>query len=353
MRDHIRVLVLGAGSMGRAMVRLLLEKEGVKLVGVWARAGSRTGMDIGELCGFERPVGLAVESNLGNVLRHGRPDVAIQATCSELSAVWPQIQLLLEKGVNVISIAEEMTYPYYRSAAIAGEMDALARAHDSVVLGAGINPGFVLDLLIVALSGVCARVDSIHAARINDLSPYGATVLRAQGVGLSPAAFAQGLRDGTVVGHIGFPESMHLIASALGWTIDRIEQSREPIIATARHETPTGLVEPGQVAGCRHRAWAYRADEVIISFNHPQLIGPEIEGMRTEDRIEIRGAPDVRLAGSPEIPGGDGTAALAVNMIPRVLTASPGLRTMVELPVPSAVHGDMRRWVHPREAGRA
>ena len=71
-------------------------------------------------------------------------------------------------------------------------------------------------------------------------------------------------------------------------------------------------------------------------------------GTATGDMIEIRGEPDVRLAGSPEIAGGAGTAAIAVNMIPRVLSAAPGLRTMVELPAPAALHADIRRFIAPR-----
>jgi 4-hydroxy-tetrahydrodipicolinate reductase len=37
--------------------------------------------------------------------------------------------------------------------------------------------------------------------------------------------------------------------------------------------------------------------------------------------------------------------AIAVNMIPRVLNAAPGLYTMADLPVPAAMLGDARRFV--------
>lgn len=345
MRDLIRVLVVGAGNMGRAILRVLLEKEGLEVVGVCDRDASLVGRDAGVLCGADRKLGVAVAGDLGATITATRPDVAIQATCSSLCDAWPDIRSLLESGVHVISIAEEMTYPRYRSAALAEEMHELASANGVVALGTGINPGFLLDLLIVTLTGICTQVDRISATRINDLSPYGRTVLRAQGVGLSPDAFEHGIRSGTVTGHIGFPESMHLIGAALGWSIDRIEQSREPIVATQRLETETVVVQAGQIAGCRHRASAHRGDEVVISFDHPQLIRPELAGIETEDRIVIQGVPRVQLSGSPEIAGGQGTAAIAVNMIPRVLSARPGLRTMVELPVPSALEADARRFV--------
>jgi 4-hydroxy-tetrahydrodipicolinate reductase len=98
-------------------------------------------------------------------------------------------------------------------------------------------------------------------------------------------------------------------------------------------------VAPGNVAGCRHTAIAYRGGLPVISLIHPQQIHPETEGVETGDRIEITGTPNVSLAGSPEIPGGQGTVALAVNMIPRVMAAAPGLYSMADLPVPAAMLG--------------
>jgi 4-hydroxy-tetrahydrodipicolinate reductase len=194
---------------------------------------------------------------------------------------------------------------------------------------------------VVALTGVCARVDSIRATRVNDLSPYGPTVLRTQGVGLSPEAFAAGLADGSVVGHVGFPESVGMIAAALGWEVERVDQRREPIVARTRRTTPFVTVEPGMVAGCHHTAVGWVAGRPAVELVHPQQVCPEEEGLATGDTIEIRGVPDVRLAGSPEIPGGLATAALAVNMVPRVLAAPPGLTSMAHLPVPAAVAGEV------------
>jgi 4-hydroxy-tetrahydrodipicolinate reductase len=162
-------------------------------------------------------------------------------------------------------------------------------------------------------------------------------------VGLSPEAFRDGLRDGTLAGHVGFPESMRLIADSVGWELERIDEQREPIIARVRRETPAVAVEPGQVAGCLHTAVAYRSGQPAITLVHPQQVLPGLEGTQTGDSIEIRGTPDVRLAGSPEIPGGIGTMALAVNMIPRILTATAGLHTVADLPAPAAILGDARR----------
>ncbi len=350
--DVIRVLVLGTGQMGSGIVRLVLEKEGLEFAGAYARRASRAGRDVGQVIGLERDLGIRVGSNLGELIEQARPHVALQATCSGIDAAMAEIALLVRHGVSVISIAEQMAYPACSSPAFAEEIHWSAVANGVAVVGTGINPGFVLDLLIITLSAVCADIRSISARRVNDLSPYGPTVLASQGVGLSPEAFAEGLEAGTVVGHIGFPESIHLIAAAVGWDIERIDETREAIIAGVVRETPFVTVQPGQVAGCLHSAVAYRRGEPVITLRHPQQVHPQLEGVETGDRIEIRGTPDVCLAGSPEIPGGQATCALAVNMIPRILTAAPGLHTMADLPVPAAMLGDARRLLRERQGDR-
>jgi 4-hydroxy-tetrahydrodipicolinate reductase len=342
MRDPIRILVLGTGQMGSGIARLVHRKDGLRLVGAYARRAGRAGIDLGRAIGLDRELGLSISSDLGTLIEETRPEVAIQATCSTVDDALDEVTSCVRRGVHVISIAEEMTFPEYRAPQTAVEIDRLAATHNVSVLGTGVNPGFVLDLLVVVLSGVCADVRSISATRINDLSSYGPTVLAKQGVGLAPEAFRAGLADGSVVGHIGFPESIHMIGRALGWRIARIEEQREPIVAHVRRATPFVTVEPGHVAGCRHTAVGYMGGEPVITLTHPQQIQPQLEGVETGDTIEIRGTPHVRLAGSPEIPGGIATAALAVNMVPRIMDAPPGLHCMTDLPVPAALLGDVR-----------
>jgi 4-hydroxy-tetrahydrodipicolinate reductase len=343
--DPIRVLLLGIGQMGSGIARLITEKKGLELVGAYGRRPERVGVDLGRAIGLEQELLIPISADLGKTIASTRPQVALQATCSSLAEAWAEIATLVGHGVHVISIAEEMAYPACVSPARAHELDKLAVRHGVAVLGTGINPGFVLDLLVIALTGVCAKIDSITATRVNDLSPYGPTVLRSQGVGLTPEQFQQGVRDGTVVGHIGFQESIHMIARAVGWDIDRIVETREPIIARTARQTPFVNVAPGNVAGCLHKAVAYREDAAVITLIHPQQIQPQRESIETGDTIEIHGEPNVRLSGSPEIPGGAATVALAVNMIPHVLNASPGLHTMADLPVPAAMLGDARNFL--------
>lgn len=345
MSEPIKVLVLGTGQMGSGIVRLILRKQGLELAGAYARRSHRAGMDIGAAIGLEREVGIAISNDLAGLIERTRPDVAIQATCSTLADACEEIKTLLYGGVHVISIAEEMAYPASSNIKLSVEIDQLATARSVAVVGTGINPGFALDFLVTALTSVCSEIESIVAERVNDLAPYGPSVLSAQGVGLTAEEFTAAIDDGTVVGHRGFTQSVHLIADAIGWRINRIEETRKPIISMVERKTASVAVEPGRVAGCLHTATAYREDRPVIRLIHPQQICPHLEGVETGDSIEIIGKPHIRWCGKPEIPGGEGTVAIAVNTIPRVLCARPGLHTMLDLPAPAAMLGDARELV--------
>jgi 4-hydroxy-tetrahydrodipicolinate reductase len=340
--DTIRLVHWGLGAMGAGMVRLAQQKDGLRSVGAVARTPSKQGRDLGEVAGLQRALGVKVAPTFAEALPADGADLALISTASFTREVAPEVVEAASAGLNVITIAEEMAYPWRGQPELARTIDAAARERGVTVLGTGINPGFVLDTLIVAMTAVCEQVDSIRAARINDLSPFGPTVLRTQGVGTTPEQFERGLRDGTIVGHVGFPESMSLIARALGWKLAEIREERQPIISETHRETPYVKVEPGRVAGCRQVGYGYGEDgRLLIKLEHPQQIHPEAEGVETGDYIWIEGLPPVNLAVKPEIPGGTGTIAVAVNMIPLVVAAPPGLVDMTDLPVPRAIAGDL------------
>ncbi|HNR46286.1 MAG TPA: 2,4-diaminopentanoate dehydrogenase [Anaerolineaceae bacterium] len=338
--EPIRVLQWGLGAMGSGMVRLMLEKSGIKVVAVIDSRPDYVGKDLGDVLGIGKKLGVIITDKPADVLKKEAVDVAVLATTSWVSEQMGDLRKVITAGINCISIAEEMADPYAQSPALAAELDQLAKKHGVSVLGTGVNPGFVLDLLVVLLSGGNHRVERIEASRINDLSPYGPTVMRTQGVGTTPEAFRAGVADGSIVGHVGFPESIHMISDALGLGVDRIEQSREPIISKVRRETPHVVVEPGMVAGCAHIGVGYCGDKEVIRLIHPQQIHPQLENQDTGDYINIYGLPEIHMAIKPEIAGGKATMGIAVNMIPHVFAATPGLKRMIDLPVPAALMGE-------------
>lgn len=331
----IRVAVVGLGAMGSGIARNILQKEGLQLVGVVDQRPEWVGKDLSVVLGIQNPLQVSVYDSIESVISETCPDLVMIATDSFVKGVFSLIKICLEKHIHVITIAEEMAYPYASSPEYAGIIDSLARRHGVSVLGTGINPGFVLDQLILNMTGACLQVKKIKAMRVNDLSPFGKTVMMTQGVGTTPEEFQKGLESGTIVGHIGFPESIQMIADALGWQLSRIEEEREPIISNTARETPVVKVEPGMVAGCRHIGKGLDLDgEVVIELIHPQQIHPHLEKVETGDYIWIEGDPNINLSIQPEIPGGKGTIATAVNMIPVLMDSDPGLYCMADLPIP-------------------
>lgn len=336
----IRVAQWGLGAMGAGMARLVLAKPGLRLVAAIDSWPELHGRDVGDVLGIGRNLGVPVTGDPASVLDDSRVDVVLLATTSWTRNQMLDLRAVLGAGVNAISIAEEMAAPEAQNPELAAQLDALAKANGVSVLGTGVNPGFVLDLLIVTLTAGCHSVDRIDGARVNDLSPYGPTVMSTQGVGTTPEAFRAGVADGSIVGHVGFPESIQMISDAVGLAVDRIDQSREPIVSTVRRETPHVVIEPGMVAGCSHTAIGYAGEREVVRLVHPQQVHPELEGQETGDYISIFGDPEVHVSSQPEIAGGKATIGIAVNMIPHIVAASPGLKRMTDLPAPAALMGE-------------
>ena len=341
--SKIRVIQWGLGAMGCGMVKLLMEKDGIEVVGAIAHRAEKVGKDLGEVVGLSKKIGVTVSSESDPTVawRGKDADVLLHATCSTTKEAFPQVTVALEAGLNVISSAEELAYPGAQEPELARELDGLAKKHGVSILGTGINPGFILDTLIIMLTGICYEVKKIEATRVNDLSPFGPTVLRTQGVGTTVEEFEAGVADGSIVGHIGFPESITMIANSLGWHLDRIEQSREPIISKVERRTPSVEVKPGMVAGCKQIGRGIIGNKEVILLIHPQQIHPHLEGVKTGDYIKLAGTPSLNIAIEPEIPGGVGTIAVMVNMIPAVINAQPGVVTMDSLPIPAALMEDV------------
>jgi len=340
--EKIKVILWGLGNMGSGMARMLLTKSGVEIVGAIGKNPAKIGKDLGETLGLDK-IGVVISADAEEVLYNTNAHVVLHSTDSFTKTVWQEIITICDSGKNVVTIAEELSYAQGLDPELAARIDEAANANGVTVLGTGVNPGFMMDMLVACISGVCLNVDSVKAARINDLSPFGPTVMRTQGVGTTVEEFNKGVADGSIVGHIGFQQSARIIAEAIGWEVARIEETREPIVTNVYRETPHVQVQPGMVAGCRHCCKVYdKAGKMIIELEHPQQIHPHLEGVDTGDYVWIYGDPNMQFANKPECPGGKGTMATAVNMIPQTINSEPGLKTMMDLPVISAIMGDFR-----------
>jgi 4-hydroxy-tetrahydrodipicolinate reductase len=286
-----------------------------------------------------------IKPNIDEVISEASCDVCLCATDSYTERAFPRLKHVLEKKINVISTAEEMAYPQAQNPVLAAELNRIAQANGVTVLGTGINPGLIMDLLVVCLTGCMTDVSHIEAKRVNSLSPFGPAVMEEQGVGITVKAFEEGVANGTLAGHVGFAESIRMIGDAIGWEVEKFEQQMRPIVTSVDRKSPYGFAAAGNVAGVNMTGQGYVDGNVKIDMIHPQQIEPEMEGTQTGDYITIKGTPEVNMAIKPEVQGGLGTIAMCVNMIPQVINSEPGLKSMIDLPIPRAIMGDMRKLI--------
>jgi 4-hydroxy-tetrahydrodipicolinate reductase len=340
--QNVKVIIWGLGAMGSGIAEMILGKKGVDIAGVAGRGG-KIGKSMYDFLPVKRNGSPdVVIGPPEDVIKEKSADVVMLCTDSFTAKAFDKIKFILEKKINCITSAEEMAYPKAKEPELAKKLDEIAKANGVSVLGTGINPGLIMDLLVILMTGCCKNVDHITARRVNSLSPFGPVVMEEQGVGTTPEEFRNGVKTGKLSGHVGFAESIGMISDALGWKLSGFEQSMEPIITQVDRKSPHGFARAGNVAGCAMKGRGYVDGRLAIEMDHPQQIEPEKAGVKTGDYITITGEPNINLVNSPEAPGGIGTVAMLVNMIPHIINARPGLHTMLSLPVPRAIMGDMR-----------
>lgn len=345
--ENVKVALWGFGAMGSGMAKMLLTKKGVDIVGVCDMHPERVGKSIFDILGVKKGnrKDVIINDKIEEVLTEKSCDICLCATDSFTKNAFPKLKFALEKKINVISTAEEMSYPKAQNPELAEELNKIAKENGVTILGTGINPGLIMDLLVVCLTGCMTNVEHVEAKRVNSLSPFGPAVMEEQGVGLKVDVFNKLVEDGTLAGHVGFAESVNMIADAIGWKVDKFQQQMAPIVTSIDRKSPYGFAAAGDVAGVNMTGQGYVDGEAKIDMIHPQQIEPEMEGTSTGDYITIKGTPEVNMCIKPEVEGGLGTIAMVVNMIPHVINAKPGLKTMIDLPVPRAIMGDFRDFI--------
>lgn len=345
MENEVKVVLFGVGPLGVAIAKGMLEKKGMRIVGVIDTAKELVGKDLGEILKLGKTVGMTVTDDAQGLLSRVKPNIAVIATRSSVSAIYPELSLCIKSGINVVSTCEELSYPYYRYPEMSNEIDELAKKHGVTVLGTGINPGYLMDALPITLTGACLRVERIKVTRMMDSSKRRIPFQKKIGTGLKREEFERMIRDKVITGHVGLVESAAMIAAALGWKLDAItEFPPEPVITQKEIVTPYTTVKPGYVAGLKSIAHGIKAGKpiIILEFNANATVQEEY------DSISIEGVPNVNQRIIGGVHGDVGTVAVVLNMIPKVLNAAPGLATMKDLPLPSVLNEDLRVYLHPK-----
>jgi len=328
VKKKIRVVQYGVGPIGASIVRLMRQKATLEVIGAIDKDPAKAGRDLGELAGAaDAPWGIPVAPDAAQLL--ARPvDVVIHSTSSYLPNVMDQLLECLGAGCCIVSTCEELAYPYRKHPDLSAQLDAAAKEEGVALVGTGVNPGFVMDKLVLTLSTVSQRVDWAKAVRVVDASKRRLPLQKKIGAGMTPGEFHQQVKAG-VIKHHGLPESIAMVADGLGFELDDISETIEPVIAEETVKTEFLEVAPGQVAGVHQIARGTMAGQEKIYMELKMYVGAKDPA----DSVELKGEPPLSLV----IPGGThgdvATAAVVVNAIPSILAAQSGLRTARDLPL--------------------
>ena len=303
------IAIYGAGLLGTNVAKLLSVRPSLSVYGPYGRT--------------ERE----------KALRSGA-DVVIIATTTRLRDVADDVREAINSGSNVLISAEEAAFPFIVDDSIARSLDSLARQKGVSVAGTGVNPGLIFDALVLTILGSSPRGCRVHVRRVVDISGFGETVLRRIGVGKSESGFALAVESEEILGHAGFPQSIHVVANALGLKVERIEKILLPVLATQDIELPGKLtIKSGESAGVSQtytgivdgKPWF-----IAHFFGHVALnmikkdSGDDIDLMLNQKPIQ-----SIKLR--PGIGAQVGSQHMVANSLDRIISARPGWVTVAEM----------------------
>ncbi len=327
--ERMRVVIYGLGQIGLETAKVILGRRDLQLVGVIDNDPAKLQRDVADLAGMTRPSGVRVSDRPDDVLGVTRPNVVILTTGSRFKAILPQIKECVNARTNVISSCEELLLPHVRFAAQTRELDKLAKSRDVSVLGTGVNPGFVMDTMVLAATAPCLELRSVKIERVVDASTRRENLQKKVGAGMTTGQFRRGVKK-QELGHVGLLESMHLVAEGLGWSLDKVDEKIRPVVAKKRVRTPHLTVQVGQVAGVHHVVKGFKNRKEVVSLDLQMYVGAK----KPSDRITIEGNPNVNVFFENGVAGDEATTAILVAIVPSMPRLEPGVRSMIDVPVP-------------------
>jgi hypothetical protein len=328
VKKKIRAIQYGVGPIGASIARLMREKQAIEICGAIDTDPAKAGRDLGEVVGAaDAPWGVKVSADARGVLEQAA-DVVIHSTSSSLPKVMDQLLACLEAEACIVSTCEELSYPYRTYPELSAKLDAAAKDWGVALVGTGVNPGFVMDKLVVTLAAVSQRIEHARALRIVDASKRRLPLQKKIGAGMTVDEFRAQVAA-SVIKHVGLPESVAMVADSLNLTVDEITETIEPVVARERVQTEFLTVEAGQAAGVHQIARGVGGGKELVYLELQMYVGAKDPA----DTVELKGHPNISLV----IPGGShgdiATASVVVNSIPVILDAPAGLRISRDLPI--------------------
>lgn len=328
--NKLKIAQFGLGPIGVETLKLAAAKPWAEVVGGIDIDPAKVGKDLGELTQTAGLRGQRAFGSLDELVVVAKPDVIFHTAVSKVKAAYPQLEPMARAGISVVSSCEELLLPQLREPQLASQLDALCKQHGARIVGTGVNPGFVMDVLPVCLTGVCRDVRAIHVQRVVNATTRRGPLQRKIGSGWTPEEFERRFREGTA-GHAGLQESLALIAHCLGWQITNLVEAGKAVVTDHDIRTPHVEVKKGQCCGIHQHAEAKRAGKVCLTLD----IKMYLDAPDPHDACQIEGEPPLNLRIQGGVAGDAATVASLVNAAPRLLKMAPGLRLMTDLPVPT------------------
>ena len=338
MDKSYKIICCGLGVLGSEIVELIVSKKKTKMeiVGAVDVNPDLIGQDLGRAVGLDRDLGVKVERDLAGLCQRVEADVVLHTAEAVFSDIYKSAKIAFETGKNVISSGDQACFPWTKHPELAKEADELAKKKRVSFLGTGINPGFMMDFLPIALTGIQKRVDQIIIHRIADTSTCGLNYWNQLGYGRTREEFQEALKKGSVAGPMHMQEEIEMTARALNWGRIEYREEKEPMISEIRREphSKVGLVEPGTVGGVRQTSRGLVDGQERITYIYETIIRPDLDGQEAGNYVTIKGSPEVvcSATGEQAKESWSTTAAMVVNSIPQVVAARPGLLAVYELP---------------------
>ena len=326
---RIQIAQFGLGPIGLETLRLAATKPWVKIVGGVDIDPAKIGQDLGALTRIRSLRGQRVWGSLDELVSHARPDVIFHTAVSQFKIAFAQIEPMARRGISVVSSCEELVFPWLREPRLAAKLDRVCRESGARIVGTGVNPGFVMDLLPVCLTGVSGQVCAVHVQRVVNASTRRAPLQRKIGSGLAPEEFRRRFKQGTA-GHAGLSESIALIAHSLGWPVKKIVETGDAVVADHDIQTQFLAVKKGQTCGLHQRAEATVNGRVCLTLDLKMYL----DARNPHDAVQIEGDPPLKVLIDGGVAGDQATVAALVNTAPRLLNAPAGLLRLTDLPVP-------------------
>jgi 2,4-diaminopentanoate dehydrogenase len=350
---HYRVIQWGTGNAGRKAIGGIVRHPELELVGVHAHSPRKIGLDAAELGGLASPTGVRATDDVDSLLALDADCVSYMAQGeTRIRETVDDLCRILASGKNVVNTAiVSLVHPPFASPKLRERLEDACRAGGTTLFTSGFDPGWSGDVIPLAMTSVCERVDSIRVSELMDYSTY-------EDPGFTGVYFGFGrpldfdaplLRPGMLKG--GWGGMLVLLADALGVSLDEIREVHERLPAPETFDTKMGRIEKGTCAAVRFEVQGIVDGKPMLVAAHVNRlrddVGPHWDrlsgGKKSGYKIEVLGSPSITCELEPAGEDGDhntagitGTAMRVVNAIPLVCAAEPGMKSVLDLPLITA-----------------